>query len=104
MQSNRFRKGLLAALYVPALVTASLAAPSLGAEIVSNVAPPPVRVERVAPREGYVWAPGYWQWNGNAYYWVAGSYVFERRGSHWIADRWEQDGAHWHYLRGHWER
>lgn len=30
-----------------------------------EVAPPPPRVEAVlAPRPGYVWAPGYWAWEG----------------------------------------
>ncbi|MBI4190293.1 MAG: YXWGXW repeat-containing protein [Betaproteobacteria bacterium] len=34
---------------------------SIGVEI----GPPPARVEIIpAPRPGFVWAPGYWAWNG----------------------------------------
>jgi hypothetical protein len=75
---------------------------SAGADI--DVAPPPAREERApAPREGYVWAPGYWDWNGHAYSWVSGHYIFERRGAHWVADRWDQVGSHWQHVNGHWE-
>ncbi len=104
MQSTGIRGVLISMLSLPAIaVAAALASPGIAAEIVTDVAPPAVRAERVAPREGYVWASGYWQWSGGAYHWVDGSYIFERRGAHWVPDHWEQDGAHWHYLRGHWE-
>lgn len=104
MQMKRFRNGLPAALYLSSLLMASLATPGVGAEVTSDIAPPPARIERVAPREGFIWAPGYWQWKGIAYYWVSGTYIFERRGAHWIPDQWQQEGAHWQYVRGHWER
>jgi len=104
MQIKRFRNGLPAALYFSCLVMVPLAAPVLGAEVTSDTAPPPARIERVAPREGFIWAPGYWQWKGNAYYWVSGTYIFERRGAHWIPDQWQQTGTHWQYVRGRWER
>ena len=89
------------------LAAAAMAAPTVAAaaEGDSNIdtAPPPARVERAAPRDGYVWAPGYWDWNGRAYPWVSGSYIYDRRGAHWVADRWEQVGSHWQHMRGHWE-
>ena len=44
--------------------------PGLGAEIDSDVAPPPPRVEHAPPpRDGYVWAPGHWAWSGKSYNW-----------------------------------
>jgi len=36
-----------------------------------DVAPPPPRVvEYPAPRAGFVWAPGYWNWNGHEHVWA----------------------------------
>jgi hypothetical protein len=70
----------------------------------ADVAPPAAREERApAPRDGYVWAPGYWDWNGHAYSWIPGRFVFERRGAHWAPDRWDQVGAHWQHVSGQWE-
>jgi hypothetical protein len=77
--------------------------PCVGAEITTDIAPPPVRTEsQPPPRAGYAWAPGHWEWSGRFYAWVSGTWIVERRG-HWIPDRWEQTGTHWHYVRGHWE-
>src|ERR1700712_4050337 len=46
-----------------------------------GVAPPPPRVEVVpAPRHGYVWAPGYWDYRGHNHVWVAGRYIPQRHG------------------------
>ena len=71
-----------------------------------QIAPPAPRVEVVpAPRVGYVWAPGYWRWNGRRHVWIGGHWVRARRGFHWAPDAWVQ-GPHgrWHYRAGHWER
>ena len=36
-----------------------------------EVAPPPDRVERVpAPRQGYIWAPGYYRWDHGRHVWT----------------------------------
>ena len=69
-----------------------------------EVAPPAARDERApAPRDGYVWAPGYWDWSGSAYSWVPGRFVYSHRGAHWVPDRWEQVGSQWQHVNGHWE-
>lgn len=74
-----------------------------------EVAPPPPQVEVVpAPRPGYVWAPGYWDWRDGRHVWVNGHWVVERPGYAWVPDRWveyrEHRGPHWHREPGHWER
>jgi hypothetical protein len=81
-----------------------LATPSrAAADIVTDAPPPPLRVEHQPPhRDGYAWAPGYWEWNGRFYHWVSGTWITERRGS-WIPDHWDPVGNQWHYVRGHWE-
>jgi hypothetical protein len=70
-----------------------------------NIAPPAPRVVEVPPpRRGYVWAPGYWNYNHGRHVWVDGRWLHERRGYHWAPERWDQRNGHWHFERGHWER
>lgn len=95
------------------IVVAALALGAIAVPVASEarvyldveVAPPPPRVEVVpAPRVGYVWAPGYWNWNGRRHVWVGGSWQRERRGYHWAPHNWVQRDGRWHFDRGHWER
>jgi hypothetical protein len=68
------------------------------------VAPPPVRVvEAPPPRVGYVWAPGYWNWNGREHVWVEGRWLHERPGQHWVPEHWDQHNGRWRFAQGHWE-
>lgn len=69
-----------------------------------DVAPPAARVEVApAPRHGYIWAPGYWNWSGHRHVWVGGRWIHERHGHHWVNDNWEQRDGRWHFERGHWD-
>src|SRR5258708_2494081 len=70
-----------------------------------RVRPPAPRVVVVpATRRGYVWAPGYWRWNGNAHVWIDGRWLRERRGEHWVPAHWEEGRrGYWHFEEGHWE-
>jgi hypothetical protein len=98
-------KALLLGLVIAAGGAAVPTIASAGVAIDIDVAPPPVRVETVpAPRIGFVWAPGFWEWRGGAHVWVPGRYMHERRGYHWVPDVWVQRGPHWHHAPGHWER
>ena len=80
------------------------AAAQVNLEITIGTPPPPVRVEVVpAPRPGYVWAPGYWAWDGHRHVWYRGHWEAERRDQHYIAAHWV-DGPHgWHFAPAHWE-
>jgi hypothetical protein len=71
-----------------------------------EIAPPPPRVEVVpGPRVGYVWAPGYWRWNGRRHVWITGRWVGERRGFHWGPEAWVQGpNGRWHLRPGRWAR
>ena len=70
-----------------------------------DVRPPPNRVVVVpAARAGYVWAPGYWQWNGKRHVWVDGRWMRERRDAHWVPAHWEERQGRWHFEDGHWDR
>jgi hypothetical protein len=88
------------------IVAATLFAPRLvfAGDILSDTPPPAPRVEHEPPhRDGYAWAPGYWEWNGRFFHWVSGTWILERRNQHWVADHWDAIGNQWHYVRGHWE-
>ena len=94
-------------ILVAALALGAISVPivSEARTVIVEVAPPPARVEVVpAPRVGYVWAPGYWNWNGHRHVWVGGRWVGERRGYHWEAHRWEEHEGRWHFHEGGWRR
>ena len=98
------RKLLLGALVVSAIgvipVTASAA---FGVYV--DVAPPAPRYEAVpAPRAGYVWAPGYWDYASGHYHWVGGHWIREHHGQYWHPDRWEQHDGKWSLQHGSWNK
>jgi hypothetical protein len=71
--------------------------------IVVDKAPPVVTAENVPPaRAGYVWAPGYWNWNGSKYEWVAGHWMTERQGYRYVAPRWAQEEGRWTLYPENW--
>ncbi|MDB5985237.1 MAG: hypothetical protein JWR16_290 [Nevskia sp.] len=75
-----------------------------GVRLDIDIAPPAPREEVVpAARPGYVWAPGYWDYDGHQHVWRGGQWVHERHGQHWVADRWDQHEGHYRRVPGHWE-
>jgi WXXGXW repeat (2 copies) len=69
-----------------------------------NVAPPAPQEEVIpAARVGYVWAPGYWNYDGHHHVWAKGHWERERHGHHWVADSWQERNGGWHRERGHWD-
>jgi hypothetical protein len=101
---NTFRRlGLTALCLVAAELSAS--GPALARDIYADQAPPPPKeFQAPRPREGYVWAPGFWDWNGKSYHWVNGMWLVERRARHWVPDHWVQDDNRWHFVPGRWEQ
>jgi hypothetical protein len=96
------KKILLAA--VVAATMGSIAVPAAAAVYV-QVAPPAPRSEAVpAPRRGYAWAPGYWDWRGKRHVWVAGHWVKERRGYAYAEPRWVERDGRWTMERRGWQR
>jgi hypothetical protein len=66
--------------------------------------PPPPRYERVVAREGYVWAPGYWRWNGRRHVWINGYWMRGRPDYNWVGPRWEPYGHRARFHAGYWGR
>ena len=98
--------------FAPALLVAACfgtaVAPQTASAQVSvsiNVGPPAMRYEAVpAPRRGFVWVPGYWNWVGNRHVWVGGDWVRERPGYIYSQPTWVQRGGQWELQRGVWAR
>lgn len=98
---NIRRTIIVAMLAIAAGVPVAGQAARLNVDI--DVAPPPDRVEVVpAPRAGYVWAPGYYRWDGGHHLWVKGHWIRGREGHQWVAHHWEHRGDRWHFEEGHW--
>ncbi|UUZ54801.1 YXWGXW repeat-containing protein [Massilia sp. H-1] len=58
------------ALGAAALMPLSASA-QIGVNLYVDTAPPAPRYESIpAPRSGYVWAPGFWNWEGNRHVWI----------------------------------
>lgn len=68
--------------------------------------PPPERFVEVEPayRPGFVWARGYWRWDGGRYVAVNGHWEPERQGYHYVHAHWERRGDGWHWREGGWVR
>lgn len=70
--------------------------------VVSN-APPPLRYESLPPpRQGHVWAPGYWRWDGHRYIWRAGHWEVLRRGYQYQTPVWQEYRGGWRFAPGGW--
>ena len=102
---------LLRNLWIAALIAspALLAPPQTAAAQSFNLRigtppPPPRVIVEPRPRRGYVWAPGYWKWNGRRHVWIDGAYIRERRGYRYVEPGWDQDRDAYRFRRGRWER
>lgn len=69
--------------------------------------PPGFRTEvaLASPGAGYVWVPGYWDWQAERadYFWVEGRWILPPHArAVWVAPRYERHHGGWYYRRGHW--
>lgn len=94
-----------AAIAIGSTALPPLALAQVDVNIIIGNPPPPVRWEAVPPpRMGYVWAPGYWGWDGYRHVWVGGNWVRERPGYVYVAPRWVDYGGRWRYEGARWNR
>ncbi len=73
----------------------------------SDTPPPPLPAydQPPIPADGYVWTPGYWDWDENAgdYYWAPGTWVQPPRpGLLWTPGYWRFLGGRYGFAPGHW--
>jgi len=85
--------------------SAIILSPAQPEVLIVQTAPPAPRVEVIpAAREGYVWAPGYWNWNGTSYVWVDGRYLQDQSGAVYVAPRWEASNGRYAFYGERWEK
>ena len=96
-------------LILGSLIAATLAGVSIPAAARTNVdfhvsvAPPVAPYEVVpAPRYGYVWVPGFYDWRYNRYHWVRGHWVAGRPGYYYEPVRWIHRDGHYYRRGGAW--
>jgi hypothetical protein len=99
------KKLFLGSLVAVALGSVTLpAAARTNVDLYVNVGPPPAPLYEVvpAPRYGFVWVPGYWDWRGHRHVWVAGHYVRSRPGYVYHTPRYYESGGRWYVAQGGW--
>lgn len=68
-----------------------------------SVAPPAPRYEAVpAPRRGYIWSPGHWEWRGQRHEWVQGYWIAERPGYAYAPAAWVRGDGGWYLQPERW--
>jgi hypothetical protein len=99
------RKLILATLATLAIAAALPASARTTVDFYVNVAPPTPVVEVVpAPRHGFVWVPGVWEWRHHHHVWVGGHWVRVRPGYYYAPARWEPYNGRYAYYAGGWRR
>jgi hypothetical protein len=98
-----FKKILLAAMIAGSI--GSVALPASAAVIIVREAPPPPRDEVMpAPRHGYTWASGHWEWRNNKHQWVRGTWIRDRKGYVYHGPTWQEHDGRWQMSKGAWIR
>ena len=97
-------KPLVAAAFAAALMGFGAAAQAQYNAVVSDAPPPPRHEVMPAPRAGWVWAPGHYEWRGGEYAWMEGHWMRERVGYEYREPRWVQRGdGSWILVGNNWE-
>ena len=95
-------------IFCIAVVTLALTAASLAQiSVVVSFGPPPlpVYVQPPCPAEGYIWTPGYWDYDQDYgdYYWVPGTWVLvPMAGYFWTPGWWGWGGSGFIFHVGYW--
>jgi len=93
-----------------ALVVLTMSAPSFAQVSISiRIGPPalPVYEQPLCPDEGYIWTPGYWDYDYDYgdYYWVPGTWVLAPEpGFLWTPGYWGWGGDQFLFHEGYWGR
>jgi hypothetical protein len=96
---------MLARKFVGLIFAGLLTVGGATAEVVVRIGPPHAVVERrgPAPGRGYIWVPGYHNWNGNSHVWVPGRWEQPPRArARWVPHHWVKRRGGWVLVEGHW--
>jgi hypothetical protein len=71
--------------------------------IAITAAPPaPMYEAAPAPRRGYIWSPGHWEWRGHRHEWVQGVWIAERPGYAYAPAAWQRGDNGWYLEPARW--
>jgi len=99
------RKLIIASLAAATLESIAVPAAAAHVNLFVDVAPPPAPVEVVpAPRLGFVWVPGAYEWRHHHHVWVGGHWVHARAGYVYQPGAWVQANGRWAWHEGAWIR
>ncbi|MEO7065686.1 MAG: hypothetical protein ABI114_02145 [Rhodanobacter sp.] len=71
-------------------------------EVIAPQAPPEWVVQNTERRPGFIWAHGYWHWDGRRYVAARGHWEPVRAGYRYVHPHWEQRRDGWHWRAGVW--
>ncbi|BDB24827.1 YXWGXW repeat-containing protein [Cupriavidus sp. P-10] len=97
---------LLAAVLGSGLAFSAASMAQVSVNIAIGVPPPAPMYEAIpAPRPGYVWMPGYWDWDDHhhKHAWKKGRWDRERPGYVYESPRWVQSRDGWVLVPGRWD-
>ena len=96
-------KTLMAGAVFAAGTALNVAPAAAQIDVYVDIAPPPVRYERVPPpRRGYIWVNGHWGWSHGRHVWIPGTWIRARSGYVYERPRWQHRGNRWYYSDGYW--
>lgn len=99
------KKVLVSALFAAGVIGAVATPLPSSAQVYLQIGPPAVRYEAVpAPRDGYVWSNGVWQYNGSTHVWAPGEWQAARPGYTYSQPRWVENNGRWGYQASRWDR
>jgi hypothetical protein len=99
------KKVLVSALFAAGVIGAVATPLSSSAQVYLQIGPPAVRYEAVpAPRDGYVWSNGVWQYDGSTHVWAPGEWQAARPGYTYSQPRWVENNGRWGYQASRWDR
>lgn len=94
---------LAALISLGAATLAPLPSMAQNVSLVISTAPPAPRYEVVpAPRSGFVWANGYWNWDGHRHVWLGGHWEPVRNGLSYHHSEWVREGNGYRFRQGGW--
>ena len=99
------KKIVVSALFAAGVIGAAATPISSSAQVYLQIGPPAVRYEQVpAPREGYVWSNGNWQYDGRQHVWAPGAWEANRPGYRYVQPAWVENNGRWNYQASRWDR
>ena len=97
-----FRNGLITCA-LAATLTAGVGLAKTHVYVTLAPPAPVVETRPAMPGSGYVWTPGFYNWNGSNYVWNNGAWVTPpRHHHHYVSGAWVHSHHGWYYRQGYW--